>query len=119
MKKVNTEKIVVFLFCIVFEEVNTVQYANVFGYLDKNQLLKDFEFKDGDFSSTFYNFFEFDGETFKFKKDISLSTDYFKDYNKYHSTLTLGEYIERKVQEHVDILKSVFGDITDIMISLK
>lgn len=119
MKKVNTEKIVVSLFCIGFKEVNTLQYTNVFGYLNKNQLLKDFEFEDGVFSSTFYNFFEFDGKTFKFKKDIALSTDYCKDYNKHRSAMKLGEYIELKNQELVDILKSVFGDIRNIMISLK
>ena len=119
MEKVNTEKIVSALFCIGFEEVNAVQYTNVFGYLNKNHLLKDFEFEDDKLSSTFYEFFEFDGRAFKFKKGISLSTDYFKDYSIQHEPKPLGVILERKNQKLIDIFKSVYGDISDIMISLK
>ena len=117
--KINTENIILSLFSLGFEEVNSVQYTKVLGYLSKNQLLKDFDLVDKELSSTFHEFFEFDGNTFKFQKGISLSTDYFKKYDQGHQPKTLGIELANQNKRLIFILKSVINDISDIMISHK
>ena len=117
-KEINCERLIMSLFYIGFDEVNCVQYTYILGYLLKNNLLKDFKFVKDELSSKFLHFFDYSGGVYKFKNGMSLSSRYTYELSLPDFLHTTLEYnIKRLNTELINILKAVYKDINDIMIS--